>query len=389
MKIIKKEIISYKGQVIDLKIKNDPSYNIGGVVVHNSAGGSLLSYALDVTEIDPIQFGLYFERFLNPDRTAKPDIDFDCMQGSREKIREYLEGKYGKESVLGVCTYQLYQSNSALSDVSRGLGKDTSFTSPLREALALQGLNDEKDLVSFFKKTQESSSCSPTLLKWILDNQDTIKWAQKLKGQFKNLGTHAGGIVITPGPIYDYIPVAKGGGEIVTAFRESDGSAKDLSELGILKLDILGLKTLNVLQDSINDIKKDLGIDITNDIKYVKLDDPKLYERFGKGNNIGIFQMAGCLDKDTLVLKSSNTQEKIKNLKTGDKIISYNEETKVFEEDTIIRQFNTGIKKGFKISFEENVIICSEEHRFLTKSGWKKAYELKEGDDILSIVERV
>jgi DNA polymerase III subunit alpha len=260
-------------------------------VGRGSAAGALISYGLSITDIDPIRFGLYFERFLNPERQAFPDIDLDSAQGAREKIREYLENKYGKESVFGVCTYQIYQNNSALQDVSRGLGKDTSFSSPLREVLALKDLNEEKDLVSFFDKIVEIPGTSPTLINWIATNKDTIKWAQKLKGQFKNLGTHAGGIVITPGPIYNFIPVAKGGGEIVTAFREADGSTKDLSELGILKLDILGLKTLNVIQSCIDDIKRDLGKDITLDVEHLNLSDPKLYEKLRKGNNVGVFQL--------------------------------------------------------------------------------------------------
>lgn len=257
-----------------------------------SVGGSLLSYALDITEIDPVKFGLYFERFLNAERNSPPDIDWDIAQGGREKVREYLETKYGKDSVFGVCTYGLYKAKSALQDASRGLGKDTSFESVLnREVTKIQDIETEEgDLIEFFDKIKLNPLTSPTLLNWILTNEDTIKWANKLMGQFKSLGTHAGGIVITPGPVYDYIPVAKGSGEIVTAFREADGSGKDLSELGLLKLDILGLKTLNVIQDCIKDIKKDLGKDISENIKHVNLNDAKLYEKFRKGNNIGIFQ---------------------------------------------------------------------------------------------------
>lgn len=388
----------------ELKVVNDKKYgdyflvfqdlvkwvdkqNIYHGIARGSAGGSLLAYSLGITGLDPVKFGLYFERFLNPDRAAKPDIDFDIAQGEREKVREYLETKYGKDSVFGVSTYQMYQNNGALQDVSRGLGKDTSFTSPLREVLALKDLNDEEDLVAYFENLKESSSITPSLLTWIMSNQDTIKWAQKLKGQFKNLGTHAGGIVITPGPIYNYIPVAKGGGEIVTAFREADGSVKDLSELGILKLDILGLKTLNVIQGCINDIKRDLGKDITLNIANLDLEDKKLFEKFSKGNNVGIFQLEGCLDKDTFVLKSDKTEVKIKDLKVGDEIVSYNETEKFFEKDTIIRHMKTGTKKGFKVLFGEKFIIASEEHRFLTQNGWKRAHELIEGDDILSFTE--
>lgn len=258
-----------------------------------SAGGSLLAYALDITDLDPIKFNLYFERFLNPERSAKPDIDCDIEQGEREHVREYLENKYGKDSVFGVATYHLYHAKSAIQDISRGLGKDTSQTSTLmREVTKLPDFESQKDLTEYFQNIKLISTTTSTVLQWIEENQDTIYWAQKVLGACKNIGTHAGGIIVTPGPVYDYIPVARGGGEIVTAFRESEGSAKDLSELGILKLDILGVKTLNVLKNSINDIKRDLNIDITNKVKFVDLEDPKLYEKFRKGNNIGVFQFA-------------------------------------------------------------------------------------------------
>lgn len=306
MKLISKKIIPYKGKVYDLQIKSkDHSYNIEGVVVHNSAAGALLSYSLNITTIDPLQFGLYFERFMNPERNAAPDIDFDVMQGSRELIRGYLEDKYGKESVFGVCTWTLYQPKSALQDASRGLGKDTSFGSTLMmEVTKLKDLEDTKDLVQYFEDLKQSPKLTPTLSQWINDNIETIHWANKMLGLCKNVGTHAGGIVVTPGPIYDYIPVVRGGKEILTAFREADGSAKDLSELGILKLDILGLKTLNVLKESIEGVKRDFNIDISDNVKYVDLEDKKLYKKFNQGNNIGIFQFDG--DTVNGLIKSIN-----------------------------------------------------------------------------------
>lgn len=266
-----------------------------------SAAGSLLSYCLGITIIDPIRFGLYFERFMNPERTAFPDIDFDVMQGSRESIRGYLESKYGKESVFGVCTWTLYQPKSAIQDVCRGMGKDTTFTSVLMtEITKLPGLDDAKDLPEFFQKVKESHNVTATVLNWIRENEEVIHWANRMLGLCKNIGTHAGGMVITPGPVYDYIPVIKAGKEIVTAYRESDQSAKDLSELGILKLDILGIKTLNVINESITGIQRDLGIDISEKVKNVDLEDRKLYKKFNKGNNVGIFQLEGGV-QDSLI----------------------------------------------------------------------------------------
>jgi len=263
-------------------------------VGRGSAGGSLLSYSLDIVGLDPIKYGLYFERFLNPDRMASPDIDLDILSGGREKIRGYLEEKYGKESVFGVMTQGLYQAKSALQDASRGLGKDTTFQSTLmREVTKLPEIEDTKELGLYFDNLLKNNALTDSVIEWYEDNQDTIYWADKLIGLTKSVGTHAGGIVIAPGPIYDYIPVTKAGKEIVTAFRESDGSGHDLSDLGILKCDILGIKTLNVIRGCIDDIKADKGIDITNTLENLDLNDPKLYKKFNKGNNVGVFQMEG------------------------------------------------------------------------------------------------
>ena len=228
--------------------------------------------------------------YIRVHNSAFPDIDLDVESGKREDIRKYLESKYGKDSVFGVVTYNLYLPKSALQDVSRGLGKDTSFMSTLmNEVSKLADLEHEKDLLTYFEKLSMSPNTSVTLQQWINENQDTIYWAQKLLGLTKNLGTHAGGLIITDGPIYDFIPVAKSK-EIVTAFREADSSTKDLSELGLLKLDILGLKTLNVINDCIKDVKSDTGVDISKKVKYLDLEDQNLYKKFSQGHNVGIFQ---------------------------------------------------------------------------------------------------
>lgn len=324
-------------------------------VGRGSVGGSLLAYAIGITEIDSIKYELYFERFQNPQRRSLPDIDCDFENGGRERIREYLEQKYGKESVFGVVTFHIFQAKSALEDASRGLGKDThlgstlkleivklklekSFVEEIKKSKSLQkeileniitvcgeevevnwgnldckrvyrnehnsdwrtdleelelDLEKVKDLPLFFAAILAQPGTTLTVIQWIDENRDVIKWGQKLIGQVKNLGTHAGGILITPGPIYDYIPVVRGSGEIVTAFKEADGSSKDLSELGLLKLDILGLKTLNVIGNSIAQIKRDLGKDIEDDVTYLGVENPKLYEQINKGNVYGVFQFDG------------------------------------------------------------------------------------------------
>lgn len=240
----------------------------------------------------------YFANINNNNNWAKVhncDIDFDSELGGRDKVLEYLIHKYGQESVCNVVTFGKFKVKSAITDISRGLGKPTGMTTVLaKKIMKLPEFDDRNNfsgsLKEFFKdlkiKTEDNE-----ILDWINTNQDTIRLADKLIGQMKNLGTHAGGIVVTPKPIYNFIPVTRGTGNLVTAFSEADGSAKDLSELGILKLDVLGLQTLNILKSCMTAIKKDKDIDLFEYINYLPLDDKQMLDEFSKGENYGVFQM--------------------------------------------------------------------------------------------------
>ena len=294
VKILNKRFYNYKGLVYDLEIqseKNDHSYNIENIVVHNSAAGSVVAWALGITGLNPLKHGLMFERFVNPNRKQMADIDWDTEQGGREKILEYLVKTYGREAVSNVVTYGTYGPKSALSDMSRGLRKDTGHdTILMRKITKLPEIDDANNLIDYFNTISKNNN-DPEISDWIAGNQDTIKFANKLVGQMKSIGTHAGGIVITPGPIYDFLPVTRGNGNLVTAFSEADGSSKDLSELGILKLDVLGLKTMNILKECVKKIFIDKDIDIKEKLFHLPLDDKKMIDYFSTGNNYGIFQM--------------------------------------------------------------------------------------------------
>jgi len=298
LEVFKKKDISDYFLIVQDVVQWANNNDIPTGIARGSAGGSLAAYACNITRIDPIQHKLIFERFINLERVSMPDIDCDFGEGHRGEIRQYLESKYGKESVLGVGTHSIYGAKSALQDVSRGLNKDTSHSSVLMTEVTNdktglgKELEDVTNLVEFFQDVSKRP-ITGTLAKWIKENQDSIYWGNKLIGRLKNHGTHAGGILITDGPAYNHIPVTKGGKEVVTAFKEADGSTKDLSELGLLKLDVLGLKTLNVIHHSIKQIKQFTGKDITNEIQNLNLEDPKLYELVRKRAVYGIFQLDG------------------------------------------------------------------------------------------------
>lgn len=215
----------------------------------------------------------------------------DFEQGARDLILQYLIGKYGQESVVNVPTFGTYGAKSALQAMSRGLQKETGHSSILMQKITkLEKLDVCEDLIKYFKKVREKT-LDPDIINWIEGNKDTIEYAQRILGQMTQLGVHAGGIVITPGPVYDFIPVTRGSGNLIAAFREADGSSKDLGELGILKLDILGLKTLNILKFCVEKIKEDKGIDLYTQLECLDLTDKKVLDYFANGSPYGIFQM--------------------------------------------------------------------------------------------------
>lgn len=263
-----------------------------------SAAGSLLSFCLDITSIDPVRFCLYFERFLNPSRKGLPDIDCDIMADTDNDIEDFLYKKYGKERVLRVITFLTFQERGSLKDVARAhLGEEYTGRNSDVEAVAKEMPDFSKveySLRDWFMNWPKDPACSDVVRSWIANtaNKIIIEETIGLKGKVRGVGQHAAGIVITPGPCWEYLPtnIVSKQKTIVTAFPEADKSGKDLSELKILKLDILKLETLNVIQEAIDIIKDKKGIDVTEAVKNVNLNDKNLYFEFRLGMNHGIFQ---------------------------------------------------------------------------------------------------
>jgi len=263
-----------------------------------SAAGSLLSWCLDITKIDPIRFNLYFERFLNPERDSPPDIDIDFMTGTDDITNNFLYEKYGKERVMSVGTFGTFSEKNTIKDVVRAYrGKEaTGFGS---DVFAITDempnfLNYNDTLRHWFETWPDKPECSARVRAWIRDskNKEIIETVLKLHGNIRGVGQHAAGVVITPGLSWDYIPtnVIASNGSVVSAFQEADKSGKDLSALGILKLDRLKLETLNVIKDTIEVVKRTRGEDITDKVDYVDLEDENLFIELRLGLNHGIFQ---------------------------------------------------------------------------------------------------
>ena len=244
-----------------------------------SAAGSAVAYCLRITDIDPIKYGLLFERFLNPDRISMPDIDIDFDEDGREDVLRYVVNKYGHDKVAHIITFGTMGAKMAIRDVAR------VQKLPLPEADRLAKMVPEKPGISLTAAYDEV----PELVKEKESGNElisqTLKYAEVLEGSVRQTGVHACGIIISKESLDDYIPLstAKDTNLYVTQYE-----GNHVESVGLLKMDFLGLKTLSIIRDAIENIKKTRGIHI--DVDNLPLDDKKTFELFSNGETTGIFQ---------------------------------------------------------------------------------------------------
>jgi DNA polymerase-3 subunit alpha len=258
-----------------------------------SAAGSVVAYCIGITNVDPIAYGLLFERFLNPDRVSLPDIDIDFDDEGRGKVIDWVVAKYGKTQVAQIITYGSMAAKSAIRDTARVLNlplQDADRIAKLIPDISLADMFDltDKELKEKLNGDNEKMAQVEEFRKLSAGNDDianTINEARVLEGSIRNTGTHACGVIITPDNISNHIPVsmAKDSELAITQF---DNSVVESS--GMLKMDFLGLKTLTIIRDAIILVKDRHGIDI--DIDTIALDDQKTYQLYQKGHTNGTFQ---------------------------------------------------------------------------------------------------
>lgn len=253
-----------------------------------SAAGSLVAWALEITDIDPVKYTLLFERFLNPERVSMPDIDIDfCIHG-REKVIEYVKDKYGHDKVGQIITFGSMLAKGVIKDVARALG--FSF----EEANAITELVPDELKITISEALEQE----PRLRNLREQNKridELFDIALRLEGLTRHASKHAAGIVISPDPIAEVLPIyvpAKTN-DIVTQYAMTE-----LDSLGFLKMDFLGLKNLTLITNVIEMIKKNYGIDI--DITMIPLDDKKTFELLADGDTSGVFQLESSGIKDVL-----------------------------------------------------------------------------------------
>ncbi len=256
-----------------------------------SAAGSLVSYALGITALDPIKHGLLFERFLNPERISMPDIDLDFDERRRSEMIAYATQKYGEDRVAQIITYGTIKSKQALKDSTRVLGYPYAIGDKLTKALPPSVMGKDISLAGVFDKNNErygEAGEFRSLYELDPDSKRIVDTARGLEGLKRQWGVHAAGVILSKEPLLDVIPIHRreADGAIITQF---DMGACE--SIGLLKMDFLGLRNLSVLDDCLLNIKANQGIDL--DLSTLTLDDLKTYQLLGRGETLGVFQLDG------------------------------------------------------------------------------------------------
>jgi len=271
-----------------------------------SAAGSLVAYSLGITNIDPLRFGLLFERFLNPERISMPDVDIDFCYERRGEVIEYTRQKYGADAVGQIITFGTMKSRAVIRDVGRTLGFEPAETDRIAKMIPNQpgqaftveaAVEQIREVKALYEQDER--------------HRRLFDYATTLEGLSRHASVHAAGVVIAPGPIDDYVPVciqpgkgSKGNGDdmVVTQY-----DMNCLEEAGMLKMDFLGLKTLTVIHDAVEMVRERVGElkhpesgDVYDSMDDVPLDDPAVYRMLSRGGTSGVFQFESSLATDKL-----------------------------------------------------------------------------------------
>ncbi len=264
-----------------------------------SAAGSIVAYSIGITDIDPIRYDLIFERFLNPERVTMPDIDVDFEYERRQEVIDYVTEKYGKDQVTQIITFGTLAAKGVVRDVGRVLDVPYAKCDSIAKLIP-------NDLGMTLDKALE---VSPELRKLSEEDDETrqiLTMAKRLEGLPRHTSMHAAGVVISGAPVVDYVPLSRGSdGAVTTQFTMTT-----IEELGLLKMDFLGLRTLTVIKDAIRDVEKNHGVRL--DFNRMTMDDSRVYEMLSAGDCSGVFQLeSGGMTSFMKRLKPGNLEDVI------------------------------------------------------------------------------
>ena len=251
-----------------------------------SAAGSLVAYCLRITDVDPLEFDLIFERFLNPERVSLPDIDIDFCERRRGEVIEYVTRKYGRENVAQIITFGTMKARAVVRDVGRTLGMSYADVDRVAKQIP-PTLNMTLD------KALEESPALGEMQRTNPQVKELLDVAQRLEGVTRHASVHAAGVVIAPDAITEYAPLYKKDDIVTTQW-----AMNEVERVGLLKMDFLGLSTLTLLHDAVDHIRRSTGERIR--LEAIPLDDEKAYRLFGSGQTLGIFQFESSGMRETL-----------------------------------------------------------------------------------------
>ena len=262
-----------------------------------SAAGSIVSYVLEITTLDPLKYQLLFERFLNPERVSMPDIDVDFCYERRQEVIDYVARKYGEDHVCQIITFGTMAAKGVIRDCGRVLGMSYQETDVVAKAVPNElGMTLEKAL-----------KISPQLSKMVQEQPEVkrlIDTALTLEGMPRNASTHAAGVLITGKPVIEYVPLQRNDEVITTQFPKDT-----IEHLGLLKMDFLGLRTLTVIRDTLDMMRDIEGVDMRPE--QIPLDDPAVYRMISSGETDGVFQLEGSGMRSFLTNMQPSTFEDI------------------------------------------------------------------------------
>ena len=262
-----------------------------------SAAGSIVSYCLEITNIDPIRYQLIFERFLNPERVSMPDIDIDFCYERRQEVIDYVYRKYGKDKVVQIITFGTMAARMAVRDVGRVLAIPYAQVDKVAKMIPMElGITIEKALNSNPELKQAYDSDETT--------RNLIDMSMRLEGLPRHTSIHAAGVVIGSRPLDEFVPLSRGADNVIT----TQFTMTTIEELGLLKMDFLGLRTLTVIQDAVRMIEKKIGQPL--DIDNINYEDSKVYEMIGQAKTEGVFQLESAGMKSFMrELRPENLEE--------------------------------------------------------------------------------
>ena len=252
-----------------------------------SAAGSLVAYCMRITDVDPLHFDLYFERFLNPERVTLPDIDIDFCERRRGEVIHYVTQKYGRENVAQIITFGTMKARAVVRDIGRVMEFPISEVDKVAKLIpgtldmTLEKALDEVPALADLEKKDERV-------------RELMKVAKRLEGMTRHASVHAAGVVIAPAPVVEFAPLYRSQKDEIT----TQWAMKEVERVGLLKMDFLGLSTLTLLDDCVHHIKETTGVEI--DLDHLPIDDAKTYQLFSNGQTHGVFQFESSGMRETL-----------------------------------------------------------------------------------------